>query len=61
LQIVPTGGVDLQTASESLKAGSAALGVGSSLISAEILKTKNWPALTRLAQEFVQAVRKARS
>ena len=58
LRIVPTGGVDLQTAPEFLKAGAAALGVGSSLISAEILKTKNWAELTRLTKEFVNAVQR---
>jgi len=60
LRIVPTGGVDLQTAPEFLKAGCAALAVGSSLLSAEILKAKNWPELTRLAGEFVRVVRAAR-
>ncbi|HWN97602.1 MAG TPA: bifunctional 4-hydroxy-2-oxoglutarate aldolase/2-dehydro-3-deoxy-phosphogluconate aldolase [Methylomirabilota bacterium] len=60
LRIVPTGGVDLQTAPEFLKAGSVALGVGSSLIGAEILKTKNWTELTRLAKEFVRLVQQAR-
>ena len=56
LRLVPTGGVDLQTAPEFLKAGCAALGVGSSLVGAEILRTKNWPELTRLAVEFVKVV-----
>jgi 2-dehydro-3-deoxyphosphogluconate aldolase / (4S)-4-hydroxy-2-oxoglutarate aldolase len=60
LRIVPTGGVDLQTAPEFLKAGCVALGVGSSLITAEILKTKNWTELTRLAAEFVRVVQSAR-
>ena len=61
LKIVPTGGVDLQTAPEFLQAGCVALGVGSSLLSAEILRTQNWPELTRLAGEFVRVVREARS
>ena len=61
LKIVPTGGVDLQTAPEFLQAGCAALGVGSSLISAEILRAENWPELTRLAGEFVRVVRDTRS
>ena len=61
LRIVPTGGVDLQTAPEFLKAGCAALGVGSSLLTAEILRTKNWPELTRLAGEFVRVVRETRA
>ncbi len=60
LRVVPTGGVDLQTAPEFLKAGCTALGVGSSLLSAEILKTKNWAELTRLAGEFVRVVRETR-
>lgn len=60
LRIVPTGGVDLVTAPEFLKAGCAALGIGSSLVSADILKTKNWPELTRLAGEFVRVVRETR-
>jgi 2-dehydro-3-deoxyphosphogluconate aldolase / (4S)-4-hydroxy-2-oxoglutarate aldolase len=61
LRIVPTGGVDLQTAPEFLRAGCAALGVGSSLLTAEILKSKNWTELTRLAAQFVEVVAKARA
>jgi 2-dehydro-3-deoxyphosphogluconate aldolase/(4S)-4-hydroxy-2-oxoglutarate aldolase len=54
LRIVPTGGVDLTTAAEFLRAGCVALGVGSSLLSAQILREGNWGELTRLAQEFVR-------
>jgi 2-dehydro-3-deoxyphosphogluconate aldolase / (4S)-4-hydroxy-2-oxoglutarate aldolase len=61
LKIVPTGGVDLQTAGAFIKAGCAALGVGSSLLSAQILAENNWAELTRLAGEFVKAVRIARA
>jgi 2-dehydro-3-deoxyphosphogluconate aldolase / (4S)-4-hydroxy-2-oxoglutarate aldolase len=61
LRIVPTGGVDLQTAPEFLKVGCAALGVGSSLLTAEILKKKDWAALTRLAREYVRVVRDTRA
>jgi 2-dehydro-3-deoxyphosphogluconate aldolase/(4S)-4-hydroxy-2-oxoglutarate aldolase len=60
LRIVPTGGVDLQTASQFLQAGCAALGVGSSLITPAIIRECNWPELTRLAGEFVRVVREAR-
>src|SRR5207253_8984337 len=41
LRIVPTGGVDLETAVDFLKAGCVALGVGSSLLTSEILRTAN--------------------
>ena len=54
LKIVPTGGVDLQTAAAFLQAGCAALGVGSSLLTKDILRNENWPELTRLAQAYVQ-------
>lgn len=56
LKIVPTGGVDLNTAGDFLKAGCAALGVGGSLLTAEVLKTNNWPELTRLARAYVDIV-----
>jgi 2-dehydro-3-deoxyphosphogluconate aldolase / (4S)-4-hydroxy-2-oxoglutarate aldolase len=61
LRIVPTGGVDLQTAPEFLRAGCAALGVGSSLLNAELIKGKRWAELTKLASEFVRVVREARA
>jgi len=54
LRIVPTGGVDLNTATDFLKAGCAALGVGGSLLTAEIVKTSNWGELTRLARAYVE-------
>jgi 2-dehydro-3-deoxyphosphogluconate aldolase/(4S)-4-hydroxy-2-oxoglutarate aldolase len=53
LKIVPTGGVDLNTAAEFLKAGCVALGVGGSLLTPEILRTENWTELTRLARAYV--------
>ena len=60
LRIVPTGGVDVQNVADFLKAGCAALGVGSSLVSAKILQEADWPALTARATAFVNAARQAR-
>lgn len=60
LKIVPTGGVDPQTVVEFMKAGCVAVGAGSALVSAKILREKNWAELTRLAREFVAAVQKIR-
>jgi len=60
LNIVPTGGVDLHNVADFLKAGCAALGVGSSLVSKKILQEANWPELTRLAKAFVTAANAAR-
>ena len=56
LRIVPTGGVDLNTAADFPRAGCVALGVGSSLVSARILQEDNWSALTRVAREFARVV-----
>jgi len=61
LRIVPTGGVDLKTATEFLKAGCAALGVGSSLVSSRILSDADWPELTKRARELTDVIRGARS
>ncbi len=60
LRIVPTGGVTLANAGEFIKAGCVALGVGSTLVTAEILAKSDWPALARLAGEFVAAIKAAR-
>ena len=57
LRLVPTGGVDLNTIADFLKAGCAAVGAGGSLITVKILETDNWPELTRLAAQFVAAAR----
>jgi 2-dehydro-3-deoxyphosphogluconate aldolase/(4S)-4-hydroxy-2-oxoglutarate aldolase len=60
LRIVPTGGVTPETADAFLKAGSAALGAGSALVSKEILQKKDWAELAKRARDFVAAVRKVK-
>jgi 2-dehydro-3-deoxyphosphogluconate aldolase/(4S)-4-hydroxy-2-oxoglutarate aldolase len=57
LRIIPTGGVTPETAGAFLKAGCVALGAGSTLVSKEILQTRDWAALTERARNFVAAVR----
>lgn len=61
LEIIPTGGVDATTAGAFIKAGCVAVAAGSSLVSKEILKNKDWAKLTAAAAALVQAVRAARS
>ena len=61
LRIVPTGGVDLNTIADFLKAGCAAVGAGGSLITAKILETDNWTELTCIAREFVAVAKRART
>jgi 2-dehydro-3-deoxyphosphogluconate aldolase/(4S)-4-hydroxy-2-oxoglutarate aldolase len=61
LEIVPVGGVDLNTAADFIRKGAAALGVGSSLVNQKLLDEGNLEALTRLAEAFVYEVRKGRT
>ncbi len=61
LRIVPTGGVEIGNVAAFLKAGCAALGVGSSLVSTKLLQEANWLELTQRAGQFVTAARGARS
>jgi 2-dehydro-3-deoxyphosphogluconate aldolase/(4S)-4-hydroxy-2-oxoglutarate aldolase len=60
LRLVPTGGVTLDTLASFVQAGCPAVGVGSSLVSGEILARADWPELTRRASAFVAALRAAR-
>jgi 2-dehydro-3-deoxyphosphogluconate aldolase/(4S)-4-hydroxy-2-oxoglutarate aldolase len=56
LQIIPTGGVDVKTCGDFIRAGCAAVAAGSTLISKDILKQKDWSTLTVTAKTFVNAV-----
>lgn len=58
--MVPTGGVDLNTAAEFIQAGSDALGIGGELVSAAALKSGNTSAITEAARQYVAIVRRAR-
>jgi 2-dehydro-3-deoxyphosphogluconate aldolase / (4S)-4-hydroxy-2-oxoglutarate aldolase len=61
LEIVPVGGVDLNTAADFIKNGAAALGVGSSLINQKLLDAGDMAELTRRAAAFIEEVKKGRS
>jgi 2-dehydro-3-deoxyphosphogluconate aldolase/(4S)-4-hydroxy-2-oxoglutarate aldolase len=61
VRLMPTGGVTLQTAADFLKAGACALGIGSSLVSAEAVKNRDLAGIERLARQFVAIIRQTRS
>ena len=56
IPMVPTGGVNLNSAAEFLEAGSAALGVGGELVQAEALKAKKPEVIAETARKFVAIV-----
>jgi 2-dehydro-3-deoxyphosphogluconate aldolase / (4S)-4-hydroxy-2-oxoglutarate aldolase len=58
--LVPTGGVNLDTAADFLAAGAAALGVGGELIQKEAVRLRNADLLSGLAAQFVAIVKSAR-
>jgi 2-dehydro-3-deoxyphosphogluconate aldolase/(4S)-4-hydroxy-2-oxoglutarate aldolase len=61
LEIVPVGGVNLDTAADFIRNGAAALGVGSSLVNQKLLDAGDMDELTRRATAFVEQVQIARS
>lgn len=61
IPMVPTGGVNLNTAAEFIQAGSEALGIGGELVSAEALKSGNTQKITDAARQYLQIVREARA
>jgi len=60
IPMVPTGGVNLGTAAEFLRAGASALGVGGELISRAELESRNSDAIAGMARRFAQVVNEAR-
>jgi 2-dehydro-3-deoxyphosphogluconate aldolase/(4S)-4-hydroxy-2-oxoglutarate aldolase len=61
IELVPTGGVTLDTAAEFIKAGAIALGIGSDLVDTQVLKDGGDKIITERARQFIEKVRGARS
>jgi 2-dehydro-3-deoxyphosphogluconate aldolase/(4S)-4-hydroxy-2-oxoglutarate aldolase len=60
IPLVPTGGVNLQTAKDFIKAGAAALGVGADLVDLAALRSGDTPLIVDRTRRFLEAVREAR-
>jgi 2-dehydro-3-deoxyphosphogluconate aldolase/(4S)-4-hydroxy-2-oxoglutarate aldolase len=60
IKMIPTGGVSLATAADFIKAGAAALGVGTDLVDVKAIREGNAHIVTERAKEFVRIVRDAR-
>jgi 2-dehydro-3-deoxyphosphogluconate aldolase / (4S)-4-hydroxy-2-oxoglutarate aldolase len=61
IPMVPTGGVNVNTAAEFLEAGSIALGVGGELVHAESLKSGALHVITENARQFIAIVQRHRA
>jgi 2-dehydro-3-deoxyphosphogluconate aldolase/(4S)-4-hydroxy-2-oxoglutarate aldolase len=60
IDLVPTGGVSLETAADFIKAGATALGVGADLVDMKALRAGQDGSITERAREFVAIVKQAR-
>lgn len=58
--LVPTGGVNLNTAADFLRAGASALGIGGELVLAAALKTGETAQITALARQYLEIVQQVR-
>jgi 2-dehydro-3-deoxyphosphogluconate aldolase/(4S)-4-hydroxy-2-oxoglutarate aldolase len=61
VDLIPTGGVNLETAADFIKAGSLALGVGADLVDTKAVAEGNAKLVTEKAREYLRIVQEARS
>ncbi len=59
--LVPTGGVNLETAADYIRAGAAALGVGGELILKHAIEERKPELISKLATRYAQLVKEARN
>ncbi len=61
VELMPSGGVTLETTADYLKAGAKVLSVGGGLISKEILRTKDYKQLTQKTEAFLKIIHSVRA
>lgn len=61
VRLLPTGGVNLQTLPDFIRAGAAAVGLGTSLVEKEALQRGDMERIRSLAAEYVAALKSARA
>jgi 2-dehydro-3-deoxyphosphogluconate aldolase/(4S)-4-hydroxy-2-oxoglutarate aldolase len=61
VRLMPTGGVDLNTAAEFLKAGACCLGIGGQLVEPKAVAAGDFDRIRDLARRYIEVVRKART
>jgi 2-dehydro-3-deoxyphosphogluconate aldolase/(4S)-4-hydroxy-2-oxoglutarate aldolase len=61
VELVPVGGVNLETTADFVRAGAAAVGVGSALINQKLLEAGDWAALTERASRFIEEITRGRA
>jgi 2-dehydro-3-deoxyphosphogluconate aldolase/(4S)-4-hydroxy-2-oxoglutarate aldolase len=59
--MIPTGGVNLETAGDFIRAGAEALGIGSELVSSSALQSRDTLEITRAARRYISIIAEARN
>ena len=60
IRLMPTGGVDLTTAADFLKAGACCLGIGGQLVEPKAVAERNFDRIRNLARQYVAIVQQTR-
>jgi 2-dehydro-3-deoxyphosphogluconate aldolase/(4S)-4-hydroxy-2-oxoglutarate aldolase len=61
IELIPTGGVNLETVADFITAGSMAVGVGSELVDSHSINSGNYEIVSKRARQFLEIVRQVRS
>ncbi len=61
VEMIPTGGVNKETAGDFLKAGACAVAVGGELVDPKLIKSGDYDQMTVRAQEYLEVIAKARA
>jgi 2-dehydro-3-deoxyphosphogluconate aldolase/(4S)-4-hydroxy-2-oxoglutarate aldolase len=61
IEMIPTGGVNLETAGEFLKAGACAVAVGGELVDAKLIRENRYDRIEELAREYLAVIAKTRA
>ena len=61
IRLMPTGGVDLTTAADFLKAGACCLGIGGQLVEPKAVAERNFDRISSLARQYVAIVQQTRA
>lgn len=61
VRLMPTGGVELKSVSDYIKAGACCLGIGGPLVDPKLVAAKDYDGLSQRATQFVEALKAARA
>ena len=60
IEMIPTGGVNLETAGEFLKAGACAVAVGGELVDAKLIKENRYEEMEQRARQYLEIIARTR-